>query len=367
MYVLCTFYATFFWYYQRAQGAEIYQVLFFTAAFYFLMIYLRGLHDTRGEPGRKHMLALVGAWAFITALLLTRVIFILLIPTVWLAVIYVTKGLDSDRRRQILRRQSVWLLLPVALAIGILAWINHLKFGSPWLTGYHQWRAREHLPIGRWQDGIWGVLFDPQGSALLHFPILVFSLFGLRAFYHRFKVDTVTLFLLPSVLFLVLTKTPVWRGEWTYGPRLLIFMLPILSLPFVSFLDWLADAPWTRGKFVVAVTTLVTLGYSTFLQYQVNRLDFWTLYRVGDAVNDAWGRDMARYFLEHQMGVFNDDLIRHKDDLDDLPFVAELEKRGLAGQQLQEYKTMLRKFATQENFYWEHPRAKSNPPADGSQ
>ncbi len=52
VYVLCTCYATFFWYYQRAQGAEIYQVLFFTAAFYFLMSYLRGLRDTRGEPSR---------------------------------------------------------------------------------------------------------------------------------------------------------------------------------------------------------------------------------------------------------------------------------------------------------------------------
>jgi hypothetical protein len=367
VYVLCTFYATFLWYYQRAQGAEIYQVLFFTAAFYFLMIYLRGLRDTQGEPARKHMLALVGAWLFVTALLLTRVIFAFLIPTVWIAVIYVTLGLDKDRRWQILGRQIVWLLLPVALAIGILAWINQVKFGSPWLTGYHQWRARDHMPIGRWQDGVWGVLFDPQGSMLLHFPILVFSLFGLRAFYRRFRVDTVTLFLLPSALFLVITKTPVWRGEWTYGPRLLIFMLPVLSLPFVSFLDWLADAPWTRGKCVMAMATLGTLGYSTFLQYQANRLDFWTLYRISDTVNEAWSRDMARYFLEHQMGVFNTDLIRHKDDLDDLPFVAELEKRGLAGQQLQEYKAMLRKFATEENFYWEHPRVKLNPPADGSQ
>jgi hypothetical protein len=361
-YVLCTFYATFFWYYQRAQGAEIYQVLFFTAAFYFLMIYLRALRDTRGNPSRKHKLALVGTWVFVTGLLLTRVIFGFLIPTVWLAVIYVMQGLDNDRRWQILARQSVWLLLPVALAIGILAWINQVKFGSPWLTGYHQWRAREHLPIGRWQDGVWGVLFDPQGSMLLHFPILVFSLVGLRAFYRRFKVDTVILFLLPSVLFVVLTKTPVWRGEWTYGPRFLIFMLPVLSLPFVSFLDWLADAPWGRGKFVMAIATLVTLGYSTFLQYQVNRLDFWTLYRISDTVNEAWSRDMARYFLEHQMGVFNVDLIRHKDDLDGLPFVAELEKRGLAGQQLQEYKTMLRKFATDENFYWKRPHPDESAP-----
>ena len=359
VYVLCTCYATFFWYYQRAQGAEIYQVLFFTAAFYFLMSYLRGLRDTRGEPSRKHMLALAGAWIFVTALLLTRIIFGLLIPTVWLAVIYVATGQDEERRWQILRRQSVWLLLLPALAIGLLLWINQVKFGSPWLTGYHQWRPQEHLPVGRWQDGIWGVLFDPQASILLHFPILAFGLLGLREFYRRYKLDTLVLFLLPSALFLWLTKTPSWRGEWTYGPRYLLFALPLLSLPFVVFLEWLVQAPSRGGKAAIAVATVATLGYSTFLQYQVNRLGFWTMYQVGATVDDAWSREMARYFLEHGMGAFNSDLIRHRDNLDDLPFVAELKKRGLTGQQLENYKKLLRGFADEENFYWK--RAPSSP------
>lgn len=365
VYVLSTFYATFFWYYQRGQGAEIYQVLFFTAAFYFLMIYLRGLRDSRGEPSRKYLLALAAAWMFVSALLLTRVIFGLLIPTLWLAVVYVTKDLDKDRRWRILGRQIVWLFLPAALAIGLLAWINHVKFGSLWLTGYHVWRPREHLPIGRWQDGIWGVLFDPQGSILLHFPILVFALLGLREFYRRYKLDTVVLFLLPSALFLWLTKTPSWRGEWTYGPRYLIFTLPLLAMPFVVFLEWLARTPLRGIRAALAVATVLTLGYSTFLQYQVNRLGFWTMYQVSATVDDAWNQEMARYFLEHGMGTFNSDLIRHQDNLDDLPFVAELKKRGLTRQQLEDYKMLLRKFADEENFYWKRAASSAIPPTTG--
>jgi len=365
VYVLCAGYATFFWYYQRAQGAEIYQVLFFTAAFYFLMIYLRGLRDSRGEPNRKHILALAGAWMFVSALLFTRVLFGLLIPTLWLAVGYAACGLDKRQRWRILIRQSPWLLIPAALAVGALAWTNQIKFGSPWLTGYHDWRPQEHLPVGRWQDGIWGVLFDPQGSILLHFPILVFGLLGLREFYRRYKLDTVVLFLLPSALFLWLTKTPSWRGEWTYGPRYLIFTLPLLAMPFLVFLEWLAQAPLRLGRAAVAAATVVTLGYSTFLQYQANRLGFWTMYQVGATVGDAWNQEMARYFLEHGMGVFNDDLIRHKDSLDDLPFVAELKKRGLSGQQLEEYKKLLRGFADRENFYWKRAPSPAVPPTNG--
>jgi hypothetical protein len=104
------------------------------------------------------------------------------------------------------------------------------------------------------------------------------------------------------------------------------------------------------------------LGYSAFLQYQANRLDFWTPYQISATVEGSWSREMARYFLEHQIGVFNDDLIRHRDDLDSLPFVADLEKRGILGEQLPQYKAMLRNVADEENFYWKRSRTEPSPP-----
>lgn len=362
--VVSVFYATFFWYYQRAQTSEVYQVLFFTAAFHFLMIYLRGLRRTRGQPDWKSVLALLLAWVFVAALLLTRVLFGLLIPTIWLAVAYATWGLDKNQRRRTLRRQGACLLAPVGVMIAALAWINQVKFGAPWLTGYHQWRSRECLPTGRWQDGIWGMLFDPQASMFLHFPILMFGLLGVRTFYRRFKLDTVVIFLLPSALFLILAKTPVWRGEWSYGPRLVIFMLPLLALPFLLYLEWLAAAPHHPGKWAMLAVTVVGLGYSTYLQYQVNRLEFFAMYRAAEPISGAWSEETARYFLEHQMGVFNSDLIRHQNDLDALPFVADLKARKLSDQRLQQYKSLLRALADENNFYWKRPSGPPTPPPD---
>jgi hypothetical protein len=361
VYVLSTFYATYFWYYQRAQTSEIVQVLDFTAAFYFLMIYLRASRSSQGQPDEKCRLALLLAWLFVAALLFTRILFGLLIPTIWLAVVYASGALEKEQRRQALWRQIPWLLLPVLLMITALAWINQVKFGSPWLTGYHQWRAADHLPSGRWQDGIWGILFDPQGSMLLHFPILIFSLLGLREFHRRYKLDTVVIFLLPSVLLLVLTKTPMWRGEWSYGPRLVIFMLPVLALPFLLYVEWLAAAPRHRVKWTLIAVTAMGLGYSTYLQFQVNRLEYFTMYQATEPISGAWTREMARYFLEHQMGVFNSDLIRHRDDLDNLSYVANLKARGVSDQRLRQYKDLLRALANQENFYWRRPPAPLSP------
>lgn len=363
-YVLSVFYATFFWYYQRAQTSEVYQVLFFIAAFYFLMIYLRGLRRARGTPELNAEWALLATWLFVAALLLTRVLFGLLIPTIWIAVVYTARGSDRNQYGRTLRQQGVYLVVPVAIMIAALAWINQVKFGSPWLTGYHQWRPRHHWPTGRWPDGIWGMLFDPQASMLLHFPILMFSLLAVRTFYRRFQLDTVVIFLLPSALFLLLAKTPAWRGEWSYGPRLVIFMLPMLALPFLLYLEWLAAAPFHAGKWAMLAVTVIALGYSTYLQYEVNRLEYFTMYRAADPINGALSLETGRYFLEHQMGVFNHDLIRHRDDLDSLPYVADLKTRKVSDQRLEQYKKMLRALADQNNFYWERPPAPATPPQD---
>jgi hypothetical protein len=89
------------------------------------------------------------------------------------------------------------------------------------------------------------------------------------------------------------------------------------------------------------------------------------MYRVFFTFDGGWTQDMSRYFFDHQMGTFNADLIRHKDDLDDLPFVAELKKRGLTGQRLEEYKKLLRGFVDQENFYWKRAPSSAPPPTNG--
>jgi hypothetical protein len=208
------------------------------------------------------------------------------------------------------------------------------------------------------------MLFDPQASMLLHFPILMFSLLAVRTFYRRFQLDTVVIFLLPSALFLLLAKTPAWRGEWSYGPRLVIFMLPMLALPFLLYLEWLAAAPFHAGKWAMLAVTVIALGYSTYLQYEVNRLEYFTMYRAADPINGALSLETGRYFLEHQMGVFNHDLIRHRDDLDSLPYVADLKTRKVSDQRLEQYKKMLRALADQNNFYWERPPAPATPPQD---
>jgi hypothetical protein len=77
-YVFACFFCTFIWYYQRAQGGEIYQPFFF-ACFYECL--LRGVEPgNSGKALKKRWLA--AAWCFVGLLTLTRLLYAVLIPLV---------------------------------------------------------------------------------------------------------------------------------------------------------------------------------------------------------------------------------------------------------------------------------------------
>jgi len=86
-YVLACLYGGFLWFYQRAQAGEIYQVLFFATGFWLLMSWVRRfLLDDNVDRRSAGVGLLLGAWGVFGALVLTRIVFVVLLPIVPLAV-----------------------------------------------------------------------------------------------------------------------------------------------------------------------------------------------------------------------------------------------------------------------------------------
>jgi hypothetical protein len=167
VFVLACLYCTCLWYYQRAQGAEIYQALFF-ALFYECL--LRSV----GRSGRPHQGWMLMAWLAVGLLVFTRVFFGILIPL--LIVIYCAILFS---RRVELRRALAAIFIPAFVILALLGWINNLKFGSPYLTGYEQIKAESSELTGSWLEGIYGLLFSGHWSIFLYFPLLLAALPGL--------------------------------------------------------------------------------------------------------------------------------------------------------------------------------------------
>jgi hypothetical protein len=328
-FVLATLYGSALWFYLRGQSSELYQAVFFSALFLCLARYLRA-------HGRAW---LAGAWAFAIALLLTRVSFGLLLPII---------GLLAWRHE---RRLTSMIVAPPIAALALLALINYVKFGSPLLTGYHGWRPDLSSFNGSLADGLWGFLFAPRFSIFFHYPLLVLALLGAREFWHRYRTDAIALLALFVPFLLVISKLPLWSGEFAYGPRYLLFVLPVLSLPAIAFMESLRGL---RAR-AWAAAIAVVLAYSTYLQVQVNRLGFWAYYEARSALEAGYSDIGAEWFRDRHVGVVSADLIRHRDDLTALPWFAEF-RRKAGARAAEHYARELRRVIDRGNWYWSLPR-----------
>jgi hypothetical protein len=324
-YVMACMFATFLWYYQRAQGSEIYQTLFFCLAYECI---LRGLTRPRW---------VLMAWLFIGLLVLGRIFFGILMP------VYVLFGLVMIARGQSPRKILPALILPPMVILLLLGWINNLKFGSPWLTGYHQWKPEDHLLTGSWMDGIYGLLFSGHWSIFTYFPVLIIALPGMRKFAADHRTDFALILATFLVTLLVLAKIPTWRGEWSYGPRYVLFLLPILSLPALS-LEFGRPRVW----WIIAGAGL---AFSIWLQVEVNSCDFWFFYQIQQPLDKMMDKEIAQYFYDHPEGIIIRDLSSHRNDLDDSFLIRHLRDR-IPPQNVERYRKVLIQYLDFTNLYW---------------
>jgi len=345
LFVVGTLYCSALWFYQRAQSSELYQAVFFAALFLCFARFLR----TREQAW------LGGAWLLAAALLFTRVSFGLLLPIVALVAWYAIYQNKNGVRPHF---SFLWLILPPLAAVAVLGWINTVKFGSPLLTGYHAWRPEVTALTGSLADGLWGFLFSPRFSVFLHYPLLILSLFGAAAFWRRHRPDAIAMAAVFVPFLLLTSKMPLWAGEFGYGPRYLLFVLPVLSLPAVVFADSIIDriGEWRARAWTAA--TLACLAYSAYLQVQVNRLSFWTYYEARAVLEVAYSDSAADWFRDRHVGVICADLIRYRSDLTALPWFPEF-RRKVSPQIAEQYVRELGRLIDRGNWYWSRPTSSS--------
>jgi len=355
LYVSAAIYCTSLWFYQRAQSAEVYQVILFTAFFMALVRFLRPLqrNGPRGLDARAWGW-LAAAWICAAALVSTRVIYGLLLPitlllSAWCAV--------QGRPWRELRAPAFGaaLLLPPLLIVSLLAAVNQVKFGAPWLTGYHQWLVEIHWPVGPLLDGLMGYLVSPRFSIFLCFPLLLFALVGARRFAEQHRLAAIAALSIFVPFLLLLAKLPSWAGEWSYGPRYLLPMLPVLSLPFLVFADQVLDRIRTWRARAWAAAAVAVLAYSGYLQVQVARAPFWIYYEARAALGVARSPESIGYFFNHHPALIADDLIRHRRDFDALPFFAEMKRSDPPF--AEEYRRVIGGMLERGNLYWSLPPA----------
>ena len=311
IFVLSAFYATFWWNYLRAQTFEVYVTLFMLGLYYHLV---SGLDPERVAGDRAAKGHLLVAGIYFGALCLSKNVYVILLPVLagLFALVQFRKSAEADGVGYQHRRlfcYILWFWLPVGLLLCLMLASNAYRFGSPFNAGYTQWARENHLFTAHILPALRGFFFSKQRSIFLNFPLMIFALPGWPAFSKHHRVDAITALSFGVVLLVINSAFRNWQGNACYGPRYLLPVAPILSLPFIHVLGWLARSKAKIHKLMICSVIAVALLYSFLLQVEVNTMPFFFWYDLKDIFDDQRAGRPIDYLNSHHFGTINADFL----------------------------------------------------------
>jgi len=146
---------------------------------------------------------------------------------------------------------------PVILALLFVLGYNVYRYGRWWEFGY----GPEVSGAWTWRlwPGLYGHLFSPGKSLFLYMPVLLLFFWGIGPFWRTHRAEAWLCLALGLETLLFYSARQVWWGNWCWGPRYFVPVLPFLILPVA--------AAWERfrsKRFRLSVAGL--LGASLVMQ-----------------------------------------------------------------------------------------------------
>ncbi|HXM74509.1 MAG TPA: glycosyltransferase family 39 protein [Chthoniobacterales bacterium] len=308
-FVIASFYSTFWWNYLRAQTFETYVTLFMLAFYYHFVSAWNCERPT--QRNRQLLIAAI----YLGFLCLCKMVYVILLPAV--IVFFALSKRPRFRsepvttERDKLASQLLFFWLPLSIFVCILLAANWYKFGSPLNTGYLQWERETQPFTANLVPALRGFIFSKQWSIFLHFPVLLFALIGWPIFFKKYKSEAMLVAGLGTVLLLANSAFTNWKGEACYGPRYLLPVLPLLSLPFLQAAGWMSALPSKIMKGLIYAMVVSSLTYSFLLQVGVNSLPFLFWYDLYALPENRTSSPAFDYLRSHHFGTINIDFIRY--------------------------------------------------------
>jgi hypothetical protein len=342
-FVLLCFYTTYAWYYLRCTNSEATQWLFFLLAVRSLIRLNRAPNE---EPYRFRNIAPI--WLWTACLCLTKISWVLLIPILAAALIYL------GHKRGIPR--PLWLglswraiILPGMLICMVVAINNWAKFGAPWLSGYHQWHDPD--PRVDFLAAFHDLILSPQWGFLICFPPLLLALPAWKRFWREHKEEGIFILMVFVVFLLLNILRGNWRGDWCYGPRYFLFILPLLALPAVHILECVGEHIRRPGGYLTASAILAASLFFITAQWQVIRLDWFFKYEIAGDLAYLNDPEIHEYFEHTHFAKINWDYWQARNDLTKIPYYDRI-RRGLSPDQMESFRSHTQNYLSHPNLYW---------------
>jgi hypothetical protein len=140
-------------------------------------------------------------------------------------------------------RRACWryglFLLATLVGVALALYYNYFRFGSPFVNGAIRYGVHRSYPplFGNPLVGLLTLVASPGKSILLYSPPIILGFAGVRRLW-RHKPHIGFVIVAASVILLLFLSTIAFAGgDWCWGPRYLVPLLPLwaLAFPFVPF------------------------------------------------------------------------------------------------------------------------------------
>jgi len=198
---------------------------------------------------RTPRLIIAGGIAF-AWLFLVKQVYIAYVPVLF---VYLITRREELRERI---RKSALFLLPLILAGAFDLWLNFVRFGNPFESGYGREAGQFHLTQIWWT--VPALLGSLNKGLLIYCPVLVLGFFGWGAFARRHQAEAALCGALIIENLLIAAAWHQWEGGWCWGPRFLVPLIPLWLLPAAFLYE-----SWRSGKLRWAIATVVIVSAVT--------------------------------------------------------------------------------------------------------
>jgi len=304
-------YASFAWNYMRAQSYEIIHLTLFTGFFYYYVVFLRSFAATRRVTGCRSFYLYN---LFLAGLCLSKTFYFFLYPVLFFpfcAKLISTGNTGIWDSLWRFRANLLRVIVPGVLTLAVCLLLSRWFYGDIFL-GYLQ----NHPHSG-------AVSFSPQfiparlydyfvsnnRSLFVHMPLLLPGLAGFYWYARRHRYEAA--FLIGAFLFCTVFFSFCYTvGEWCYGPRFFLFLLPALCLPVAYVVEALIRQYRYLALAVLATAMLLFSAVAVRAQLEVNSRAFHLRYELEDELGRAFDLppEIAGYFAHANFAVIARDL-----------------------------------------------------------